>query len=180
MQNTKGFAYHNLLALVIDEADRILEIGFEEEMNAILKLLPKERQTALFSATQTRKVADMVRMSMRKPVFIEVKSKDNVSTRQGLTQGYVVCEAEKRFLLLYTFLKKNKGKKMMVFMSSCNAVKYYDELLNYIDVPVKSIHGQKKQAQRSQVFYDFNSRKDGILICTDVAARGLDIPKVSY
>jgi ATP-dependent RNA helicase DDX18/HAS1 len=56
MQSTKGFVYHNLISLVIDEADRILEIGFEEEMNAIIKLLPKKRQTALFSATQTRKV----------------------------------------------------------------------------------------------------------------------------
>ena len=64
--------YKNLLSLVIDEADRILEIGFEEEMNAILELLPKQRQTCLFSATQTAKVADLARLSLKKPVLVQV------------------------------------------------------------------------------------------------------------
>lgn len=180
MQNTKGFIYHNLVNLTIDEADRILEVGFEEEMNMIIKLLPKKRQTSLFSATQTRKVADLARLSLNKPVFVEVKTKDNVSTVAGLTQGYVVCPAESRFLLLFTFLKRNKDKKVMVFMSACNAVKFHDELLNYIDVPVNCIHGHKKQQARTSTYYQFCSADKGILLCTDVAARGLDIPKVDW
>jgi ATP-dependent RNA helicase DDX18/HAS1 len=180
MQNTKGFVYHNCVNLTIDEADRILEIGFEEELNMIVKLLPKKRQTALFSATQTRKVADVARLSLQKPIFCEVKSQDNVSTVVGLTQGYVVCPADKRFLLLFTFLKKNKDKKVMVFMSACNCVKFHDELLNYIDVPVQCIHGHKKQAARSSTFYSYCAASKGILICTDVAARGLDIPHVDW
>jgi len=180
MQNTKGFIYHNLVNLIIDEADRILEVGFEEEMNMIIKLLPKKRQTSLFSATQTRKVADLARLSLNKPVFVEVKTKDNVSTVSGLTQGYVVCPAENRFLLLFTFLKRNKDKKVMVFMSACNAVKFHDELLNYIDIPVNCIHGHKKQQARTSTYYQFCSADKGILLCTDVAARGLDIPKVDW
>eukprot|EP00932_Pfiesteria_piscicida_P007378 SRR837773.17448.p1 GENE.SRR837773.17448~~SRR837773.17448.p1 ORF type:complete len:315 (+),score=150.47 SRR837773.17448:121-945(+) len=111
MQNTKGFVYHNLVNLTIDEADRILEVGFEEEMNMIIKLLPKKRQTALFSATQTRKVADLARLSLQKPVFVEVKTEDNVATVSGLTQGYVVCPAQSRFLLLFTFLKRNRDRR---------------------------------------------------------------------
>jgi len=180
MQNTKGFVYHNIVNLTIDEADRILEVGFEEEMNMIIKLLPKKRQTALFSATQTRKVADLARLSLTKPVFVEVKTQDNVATVSGLTQGYVVCPAKSRFLLLFTFLKKNKDKKIMVFFSACNAVKFHDELLNYIDIPVVSIHGQKKQASRSSTYYSFCAADKGILLCTDVAARGLDIPRVDW
>merc|ERR1719201_617548 len=180
MQNTKGFVYHNLVELIIDEADRILEIGFEEEMNMIIKLLPAKRQTALFSATQTRKVADLARLSLTKPVFVESKSQDNVATVAGLTQGYVVCPAANRFMLLFTFLKRNKDKKVMVFLSSCNAVKFHDELLNYIDVPTVCIHGQKKQASRSATFHQFCNADKGILVCTDVAARGLDIPKVDW
>ena len=177
MQNTKGFVYHNLVNLIMDEADRILETGFEDEMNMIIKLLPKKRQTSLFSATQTRKVADLARLSLNKPVFVEVKTKDNVSTVAGLTQGYVVCPAESRFLLLFTFLKRNRDKKVMVFMSACNAVKpprrtevvcptaiklvsafnprFHDELLNYIDVPVQCIHGHKKQQARSSTHHGF-------------------------
>jgi len=180
MQNTKGFVFHNLVNLTIDEADRILEVGFEEEINMIIKLFPKKRQTALFSATQTRKVADLARLSLSKPVFVEVKTKDNVSTVAGLTQGYVVCPAQSRFLLLFTFLKRNKDKKIMVFMSSCNSVKFHDEALNYIDVPVACIHGHKKQAARSSTYYQFCSAEKGIMVCTDVAARGLDIPKVDW
>jgi ATP-dependent RNA helicase DDX18/HAS1 len=84
MQNTKAFSFRNLMSLVIDEADRILEIGFEDEMNQILKMLPKERQTSLFSATQSPKVKDLVRVSMKKPIFIEVKTDDKVTTAEGL------------------------------------------------------------------------------------------------
>ena len=72
LQNTKGFIYKNLLALIIDEADRILEIGFEEEMNQIMRLLPKTRQTMLFSATQTKKVEDLALEHQTKPVFVGV------------------------------------------------------------------------------------------------------------
>ncbi|CAD7966622.1 unnamed protein product [Amoebophrya sp. A25] len=180
MQNTKGFVYHNLTALVLDEADRILEIGFEEEMKAILRLLPPKRQTALFSATQTKKVADLVRLSMKRPVFVEVKGESNAATRAGLEQGYVLCPSDRRFLLLYTFLKKEKKKKMMVFMSSKHAVKFYHDLLNYIDIPVECIHGDKKQSQRQSVFHQFSTATSGVLLCTDVAARGLDIPKVDW
>merc|ERR1712093_805838 len=88
--------------------------------------------------------------------------------------------ASERFLLLFTFLKKNRDKKVMVFMSACNSVKFHDELLNYIDIPVTCIHGHKKQAARMSTFYSFCSAEKGILVCTDVAARGPDIPKVDW
>ena len=179
--HTKGFVYINLVCLVIDEADRILQIGFEEEMNQIIKLLPKERQTALFSATQTDKVKDLARLSLNseKLVTVAVK-KDESATVAGLDQGYVMCEADDRFRLLFTFLKKNKSKKVMVFMSSCASVTFHEELLNYIDLEVLAIHGQKKQAARTATFHRFCEAESGILLCTDVAARGLDIPKVDW
>ena len=69
---------------------------------------------------------------------------------------------------------------MMVFMSSCAAVKFIDELLNYIDIPVLAIHGKQKQAKRTSTFFEFCNSKSAILICTDVAARGLDIPAVDW
>ncbi|UKJ89977.2 DEAD-box family ATP-dependent helicase [Theileria orientalis] len=179
MQNTKGFIYKNLLVFVIDEADRILEIGFEEEINQIIKMLPKNRQTSLFSATHTSNVDDLARLSLKSPVFLQA-SADDSATVVGLEQGYVVCEAENRFMLLFTFLKKNIDKKIMVFFSSCNSVKFHDELLNYVDIPVKSIHGRKKQSHRLTTYYSFCKATKGFLLCTDVAARGLDIPKVDW
>ncbi|KAF8433650.1 P-loop containing nucleoside triphosphate hydrolase protein [Terfezia claveryi] len=185
LQNTKGFIFKNLKALIIDEADRILEIGFEDEMRQIIKILPNaeetKRQTMLFSATQTTKVEDLARISLRKgPLYINVHHKEEASTVEGLTQGYVVCESDKRFLLLFSFLKRFQGKKIIVFFSSCNCVKYYAELLNYIDLPVLDLHGKQKQQKRTNTFFEFSNAKSGTLICTDVAARGLDIPSVDW
>uniref|UniRef100_A0A8C5SCA2 ATP-dependent RNA helicase n=1 Tax=Laticauda laticaudata TaxID=8630 RepID=A0A8C5SCA2_LATLA len=181
LQNTPGFMYKNLQCLVIDEADRILEVGFEEEMKQIIKLLPKRRQTMLFSATQTRKVEDLAKISLKKePLYVGVDDNKETATVEGLEQGYVICPSEKRFLLLFTFLKKNRKKKLMVFFSSCMSVKYHYELLNYIDLPVLAIHGKQKQTKRTTTFFQFCNADSGILLCTDVAARGLDIPEVDW
>ena len=177
LQNTKGFVYRNIKTLVIDEADRILDVGFEDEMKSIIKILPKDdRQTMLFSATQTTKVEDLARISLRPgPLYINVDSQKQHSTVDGLEQGYVVCESDKRFLLLFSFLKRNLKKKVLVFFSSCKSVSYYSDLLNYIDLPVLSLHGKKKQEKRTSTFFEFCNAQHGTLICTDVAARGLDV-----
>ncbi|KAF9918973.1 ATP-dependent RNA helicase [Lobosporangium transversale] len=182
LQNTKGFVFKNLKALVIDEADRILECGFEDEMKQIIKIIPKEgRQSMLFSATQTTKVTDLARISLKAgPLYINVDEKKETATADGLEQGYVICESDKRFLLLFTFLKKNLKKKVIVFFSSCNSVKYHAELLNYIDIPVLDLHGRQKQQKRTTTFFEFINAPTGILLCTDVAARGLDIPAVDW
>ncbi|KAL1707649.1 P-loop containing nucleoside triphosphate hydrolase protein [Schizophyllum commune] len=182
LQNSKGFVFRNLKALVIDEADRILEVGFEEEMKRIISILPNEnRQSMLFSATQTTKVQDLARISLRPgPVSIDVDKEEATSTVSTLSQGYVVCPSDRRFLLLFTFLKKHLKKKIIVFFSSCNSVKYHAELLNYIDTPVLDLHGKQKQQKRTNTFFEFINAESGILLCTDVAARGLDIPRVDW
>jgi ATP-dependent RNA helicase DDX18/HAS1 len=181
LQNTP-FVFKNLKSLVIDEADRILEIGFEDEMKQIIKILPKEdRQTMLFSATQTTKVEDLARISLRPgPLYINVDEEKQFSTAEGLEQGYVICEPDTRFLLLFSFLKRNTKKKIIVFFSSCACVKYHAELLNYIDLPVLDLHGKQKQQKRTNTFFEFSNAKQGTLLCTDVAARGLDIPAVDW
>lgn len=183
LQNTRGFVFKNLRTLIFDEADRILEIGFEDEIRQIVKILPNEdRQTMLFSATQTTKVEDLARAALKKaPVYINVSERKEAATVSGLEQGYVVCESDQRFLLLFSFLKRNmRKKKIIVFFSSCNCVKYFAELLNYIDIPALSLHGKQKQQKRTNTFFEFCNAKRGILLSTDVAARGLDIPDVDW
>ncbi|KAL6319035.1 hypothetical protein AAG906_001508 [Vitis piasezkii] len=168
LQNTKGFIYKNLKCLIIDEADRILEANFEEEMKQIIKLLPKERQL-FFSATQTKKVEDLARLSFQTtPVYIDVDDGRTKVTNEGLQQGYCVVPSAKRFVLLYSFLKRNLSKK------------YHSELLRYIQVDCLDIHGKQKQQKRTSTFFDFCKAEKGILLCTDVAARGLDIPDVDW
>lgn len=115
LQNTP-FVFKNLKSLIIDEADRILEIGFEDEMRQIIKILPKdERQTMLFSATQTTKVEDLARISLRPgPLYINVDEEKQFATVEGVEQGYCIVDADKRFLLLFSFLKKMAKKKIIV------------------------------------------------------------------
>lgn len=183
MQNTEKFNYKNLKCLVIDEADKILDIGFWDDMKQILNLLPMERQTMLFSATLTAKTNDLIHLAVKRNsvrVGIEEKDQSDEATVAGLEQGYVVVKSENRFLVLYTFLKKNKKKKIMVFLSSCDAVKFYYELLNYIELPVAALHGKQKQSVRLRTFAQFLKVQSGTLLCTNVAARGLDIPNVDW
>ncbi|KAF8590655.1 DEAD-domain-containing protein [Ramaria rubella] len=173
--HSEVFIFRNLRALVIDEADRILDIGFEEQMRQIINILPNGKQSMLFSATQTTKVADLARISLRPgPILIDVDKEESTSTVTTLSQGYVVCPSDQRFLLLYTFLRKNRTKKIVVFFSNCNSVKYHAELLNYIDVSVLELH------KRTNTFFEFINAQSGVLVCTDVAARGLDIPEVDW
>ncbi|KAJ4717225.1 RNA helicase [Melia azedarach] len=176
LQNTKGFIYKNLKCLVIDEADRILEVNFEEEMRQIMKLLPKkDRQTALFSATQTKKVEDLARLSFQTtPVYIDVDDGRNKVTNEGLQQGYCVVPSAKRFVLLYSFLKRNLSKKVMVFFSSCNSVKFHSELLRYIQVDCFDIHGKQKQQKRTSTFFDFCKAEKGILLLKGNTTRSDD------
>lgn len=181
LQSTKGFVFSNLKMLIIDEADRILEVGFEEELRQIISILPKDRQTALFSATQTTKVKDLARLSLKQgPTKIDVDQEQPTATNDTLEQGYVICPSSQRFLLLFTFLKKNSSKKIIVFFSSCNSVKFHAELYNYIDIPVFDLYGKQKQSKRTSTFLEFCQAERGTLFCTDVAARGLDIPAVDW
>jgi ATP-dependent RNA helicase DDX18/HAS1 len=181
LQNTKGFIYKNLKCLMIDEADRILEANFEEEMKQIINILPKKRQTALFSATQTKKVEDLARLSFQTPpVYVDVDDGRKKVTVEGLEQGYVVVPCAKRLVVLYSFLKRFQSKKVMVFFSSCNSVKFHADLLKFIGLDCLNIHGKQKQHSRTTTFFNFCKAEKGILLCTDVAARGLDIPDVDW
>ena len=128
----------------------------------------------------TKKVEDLCRLSLKNPVLVEVNKEASSATVSNLEQGYVVIDPAKKFQLLYTFLKKNLKKKIMVFMSSCNAVKFYSDLLNYVDIPVKDIHGKQKQQKRTSTYFEFCQAETGILLCTDVAQRGLDFPQVDW
>lgn len=99
-------------------------------------------------------------------------------TNEGLEQGYCVVPSEKRLLLLISFLKKNLNKKIMVFFSTCKSVQFHAEIMKLIKVDICDIHGGLDQNRRTKTFFDFMKAEKGILLCTDVAARGLDIPSV--
>ncbi|PWZ44729.1 DEAD-box ATP-dependent RNA helicase 27 [Zea mays] len=191
LRNTRSFNYKRLQCLIIDEADRILEQNFEEDMKQIFKRLPQDRQTVLFSATQNQKVVEFANFTFgqneerqKKLVYVGVDDSKLKPTVEGLQQGYCVIPSEKRFLVLYAFLRRmqlrKEDLKVMVFFSSCSSVKFHAEFLNFLGIGCYDIHGQQKQQKRTSTFFQFLKEKNGILLCTNVAARGLDIPDVDY
>lgn len=140
LQNTKDFNFQHLQMLVIDGSDQMMEQGFEKEMNGILKILPKNRQTVLFSTTHTPKLEGLIKTSTKNPVFIGLE--ESPKSVENMEQGFVICDSDERFKLLITFLQRNHAKKTVVFFSSCNSVKFHADVLNCLDMKVLEIHGK--------------------------------------
>ncbi|XP_048199071.1 ATP-dependent RNA helicase DDX55 isoform X2 [Perognathus longimembris pacificus] len=176
----------SLDVLVLDEADRLLDMGFEASINTILEFLPKQRRTGLFSATQTQEVENLVRAGLRNPVRISVKEKgvapsSTWKTPSRLENFYMVCKADEKFNQLVHFLRHHKQEKHLVFFSTCACVEYYGKALEVLvsGTQVLCIHGKMKH-KRNKIFLDFRKLHSGILVCTDVMARGIDIPEVHW
>ena len=150
-------------------------MGFAEQMNAILENLPKERQTLLFSATQTRSVKDLARLSLEKPVFISVHEHSAKATPDELTENYIVCNLDEKIDLLWSFIKTYRKKKIIVFVQCCKQVKYYSDLFKRLRIPTKvwSLYGTLNQLRRMAIYKEFCETQTGVLIATDLAARGL-------
>lgn len=176
----------SLDVLVLDEADRLLDMGFESSLNAILAFLPKQRRTGLFSATQTQEVENLVRAGLRNPVRISVKEKGVAATNTQKTPTrlenyYMICKADEKFNQLVHFLRQHKQEKHLVFFSTCACVEYYGKALESLikQVKIMCIHGKMKH-KRNKIFTEFRRLAGGILVCTDVMARGIDIPEVHW
>lgn len=179
---TKEFDYRNVNCLVLDEADKIFQYGFEEDLKQIINRLPKDRQTMLFSATQSEITEALITSAMKEKVYKINTDEDNlIATVEGLKQGYAVCETEYRLWWLQKLLKKTKNFKVMVFFSSCKSVEFHHEFFSkYCEASVLCIHGKLSQIDRTEVIKNFYNAEKVALFCTDLAARGLDIPAVDW
>ncbi|CAM6084394.1 unnamed protein product [Calypogeia fissa] len=182
MDETPSFDASQLQVLVLDEADRILDMGFAGTLNAIVAQLSKERQTLLFSATQTRSVQDLARLSLVDPEYLAVHAESTAATPARLQQTGMIVPLDEKMNMLWSFVKTHLRFKTLVFLSSCKQVKFVHEAFKKMrpGVPVKCLHGRMKQQQRSLVFQSFCETKHSLLFCTDVAARGLDFPSVDW
>ncbi|MEE6472798.1 hypothetical protein FKM82_009730 [Ascaphus truei] len=175
MDETSSFHASNLQVLVLDEADRILDMGFADTMNAIVENLPKKRQTLLFSATQTKSVKDLARLSLKDPEYVWAHEKAKFSTPATLEQNYVVCDLPQKINLLYSFVRNHLKKKSIVFFASCKEVQYLFRVFCRLrpGIPILALHGKQQQMKRMQVYNDFIRKKHAVLFATDIAARGL-------
>ncbi|NXI49480.1 DDX10 helicase, partial [Chloroceryle aenea] len=182
MDETSYFYASDLQMLILDEADRILDMGFADTMNAIIENLPKKRQTLLFSATQTKSVKDLARLSLKDPEYVWVHERAKFSTPASLDQNYVVCELQQKVNMLYSFLRSHLKKKTIVFFASCKEVQYLFRVFCKLQpgLPVLALHGKQHQMKRMEVYTCFVRKKAAVLFATDIAARGLDFPAVNW
>ena len=176
LENTKGFHLRTLRFLVMDEADRMLSMDFEEELNKILAVVPRERSTYLFSATMTSKVAKLQRASLRNPEKVQVSTK--FSTPKTLVQQYLFIPAKLKDVYLTYVLNELSGATVLVFAGTCNNCARLALMLRNLGFPATCLHGQMSQPRRLGALNKFKSGARRILIATDVASRGLDIPSV--
>ncbi|KAJ3134874.1 ATP-dependent RNA helicase dbp4 [Physocladia obscura] len=183
MDQTPDFTCDNLQILVLDEADRCLDGGFEKTLNAIIANLPQQgRQTLLFSATQTKSVKDLARLSLVDPEYVNVHEASDSATPQTLTQRYAVIDLSQKLDMLFSFLKTHLKQKILVFASSCKQVRFIFETFCKLHpgIPLMHMHGKQKQPKRLAIFETFCRKTAICLFATDVAARGLDFPAVDW
>ncbi|XP_030757956.1 probable ATP-dependent RNA helicase DDX55 homolog [Sitophilus oryzae] len=172
----------SLEVLILDEADRLLDLGFQKSLDTIFSYLPKQRRTGLFSATQTKEVKNLIRAGLRNPVIVSVSAKAQQSTPVLLNNFYILSKNEGKLASLLDFIKRKDLQKAMLFLPTCACVDYWSKVLSRIKklpIPVLAIHGKMKD-KRQVVLSKFKDSDKALLLCTDIMARGIDIPEVDW
>ena len=180
LDQTASFDCSSLQVLVLDEADRILDMGFANTLAAIVEHLPRTRQTLLFSATQTRRITDLARVSLHDPADVAVNADQGMPAH--LEQYYMVVPLERKLDMLFSFLRTHTQHKILVFFSSCRQVQFVHEVFCRLrpGIPLMALHGKQKQMRRLRIFDEYTRSKHAALFATDIAARGLDFPAVDW
>ena len=160
--------------LVLDEADRLLSLGFTEELSTLLALLPKKKQTLLFSATFPEQVKALTQELLNNPVEIQLQSSDASTLVQRV---FTVNKGEKTALLAH-LIKQNEWRQVLIFVNARKHCEHLAEKLDKRGITAAVFHGDKGQSERSRVLGGFKAGEIDVLIATDIAARGLDIEKL--
>lgn len=178
LENTKGFSLRQLKFLVMDEADRLLDLDFGPILDKILRILPREgRRTFLFSATMSSKVESLQRASLQNPVRVSV-SQDKYQTVSSLIQKFLFIPLKYKDLYLVHVLNELAGQTGIIFTRTVNEAQRISILLKKLGFSAIPIHGQLSQQARLAALNKFRAKSKSLLVASDVAARGLDIPSV--
>ncbi|KAK4881723.1 hypothetical protein RN001_005042 [Aquatica leii] len=157
-------------------------MGFAPTMNAIIANLPPKRQTLLFSATQTKSVKDLARLSLKDPSYVSVHENSRYTTPEGLEQSYMICELKDKISIIWSFIRNHLKKKIIIFFSSCKQVKFVYEIFCKLQpgLSILALYGTLHQQRRIAIYEAFCQKSSAVLFATDLAARGLDFPAVHW
>ena len=164
--------------LVLDEADRMLDMGFIRDIRKILALLPKRRQNLLFSATFSDDIKALADSLLDKPALIEVARRN--ATAETITQKVYSVDRDKKRQLLTHLIKEHQWFQVLVFTRTKHGANRLAEQLSKDDIPALAIHGNKTQGARTRALAQFKSGKLQVLVATDIAARGIDISELPH
>jgi ATP-dependent RNA helicase RhlE len=164
--------------LVLDEADRMLDMGFIRDIKRVLAVLPKQRQNLLFSATFSDEIKLLADGLLNNPVLIEVARRN--ATAELIEQRVYPVDREKKRVLLTKLIKDNNWFQVLVFTRTKHGANNLADHLNKEDIPAMAIHGNKSQAARTRALAEFKTAKLQVLVATDIAARGIDISELPH
>ena len=176
LQTQGAVKFEQLQTLVLDEADRMLDLGFERELDILLMALPKQRQTLLFSATFSDAIRAMAKTLLKDPVSVEVSARN--TTAKAVRQSLITCDKKAKPELFLHLLKKQRWRQVLVFVKTRKGVEQLTRTLLERGVSADSIHGDKTQPNRLRALARFKQAEVQVLVATDVAARGLDIEQL--
>ena len=176
LQSQGAIKFEQVQTLVLDEADRMLDLGFERELDLLLMTMPKQRQTLLFSATFSDAIRAMAKTMLKNPVSVEVSPRN--STVKAVKQSVIVCDKKRKPELFLHLLRKKRWGQVLVFVKTRKGVEVLVKTLLEQGVSADSIHGDKTQPNRLRALARFKAREVQVLVATDVAARGLDIEQL--
>lgn len=172
--NSNAVHLSDVKILVLDEADKMLNLGFEEEMTNILKLLPPLRQNLLFSATLAKEIDNITQMVLHNPVKIEIESEPQDVDLINQIAYYV--EEERKGPLLRYLIKSEEMNQVLVFVASAHRADGVVSKLKVNGIKAEALHGQKSQGSRTEALRKFKTGKLRVLVATDIMSRGIDIP----
>ena len=175
---TKSVNLGKIETLILDEADKMLDLGFKEELGQILKLLPAKRQNLLFSATLDVKIVDLKHLILHEPEVIEISEEED--PEELIQQTAYMVSAERKGPFLRHLIKSKQMSKVLIFVSSKRTADNVTNKLNKNGIKAEAIHSKKSQSARNKALEDFKMANIQVLVATDLASRGIDIHFLPY
>ncbi|SKB74659.1 ATP-dependent RNA helicase RhlE [Soonwooa buanensis] len=176
--NQRIISLKDLEIFVLDEADRMLDMGFVHDVKKVIKLIPQKRQTLFFSATMPKEISALANSILHNPVKVEVTPVS--STADTIQQSVFLVEKNDKLDLLIHILKDQKIDQLLVFSRTKHGADKIARSLHKAKISAEAIHGNKSQNQRQNALSNFKSKKTRVLVATDIAARGIDIDELKY